>query len=211
MKRDRGLAGMGGIVFAVLVVAALSVANPQGGKYDVADVSRFVARGHRNAAVGSSVLIAIAIVGLVTLMAYLSTAYLEGRHSGRIAWGSTLLAAGSFLIGWTVILAPSLTGSVGGGPAIDPAVSYTFIETGFGIFLVGGLLLGVALLTLTFAGHAAPKWARALTGIAGLLALLSGAFDPFLVVLLWSLIIGIWLVFSSLRAKAPAPATAPTT
>ena len=206
MKRDRGVAGLGGIVFAVLVVVALSVANPQGGTYDVADVSRFVAEGHRNAAIASSALIALAVAGLVALMAYVSATYLEGGQRGRIAWGSSLLAAGSFLIGWVVILAPSLTVSVGGGPAIEPAVSYTFIETGFGIFLVGGLLLGVALLTFAVFGETAPTWARVLTGLVGVLALFSGAFDPFLAVLLWSLIIGLWLLVSSLRAGAPATA-----
>jgi hypothetical protein len=206
MKRGRGAAGIGGIVFAVFVVAALSVANAQGGTYHRADVSRFVAEEHRNAAVASAVLIGIAIVGLVALMAYLCTTYLEAGLRDRIAWGASLLASGSFLIGWTVVLAPALTVAVGGGPAIDPAVSYTFIETGFGIFLVGGVLLGVAFLTFTIAAHAAPTWARALTGVVGLLALASSAFDPFLAVLLWSLIIGVWLVVSSLRGGRPATA-----
>jgi len=203
MKQGRRLAGTGGILFAALVVAGLSVANPQAGKYHVADVSRFVAKGHRDAAVVSGALIAVATVGLVALMAYLCEAYLGKGQRARVAWGSSLLAAGSFLIGWTVILAPSLAVSVGGGPGIDPAISYTFIEAGFGIFLVGGLLLGIALLTLTFAGRAAPLWVRALTGVVGLLALFSGAFDPFLAVLLWGLVIGIWLLVSSPRADAP--------
>jgi len=208
MKRGQGVAGLGGIVFAVFVVAALSVANPQAGTYHASDVSRFVTEGHRNRAVASAVLIGIAIVGLVALMAYLCTTYLEGGLRDRIAWGASLLASGAFLIGWTVILAPSLTVAVGGGPAIDPAVSYTFIETGFGIFLVGGVLLGVALLTFTIAGHTAPTWARALTGVVGLLGLASSAFDPFLGVLLWSLVIGSWLVASSLLGARPAPAAA---
>jgi hypothetical protein len=204
MRVDRAIAGLGGIVFAVLVVAALSVANPQADSYDIADVSRFVEEGHRNAAVVSSVLIAIAVAGQVALMAYLTAIYLKDVSRGRIAWGASLLAAGSFLIGWTVMLAPSLAVSIGGGPPIEPAISYTFIEAGFWIFLVGGFLLGVALLVFAVSGDSAPTWVRVLTALVGLLALFSGAFDPFMVLLLWSLIIGIWLLGSSRRSDVSA-------
>ena len=77
MKRDRRIAGLGGVVFGALVIVALSIANPQAGSYHVADVSAFVAQGHRNAAVLSSALIAIAVFGLIALMAYLCDTYLE--------------------------------------------------------------------------------------------------------------------------------------
>ena len=197
MKRDRRIAGLGGVVFGALVIVALSVANPQAGSYHVADVSAFVAQGHRNAAVLSSALIAIAVFGLIALMAYLCDTYLEEGHRNRIAWGSSLLAGGSILIGWMVILTPSVAVTFGGGPALDPAVTYTFIEAGLLIFLVGGLWLGVALLGLAMFGHPNPTWARVLTGLVGVLALFSVAFEPFLAVLVWGFVVGIWLLATS--------------
>ena len=45
-----------------------------------------------------------------------SLGYLEEGHRNRIAWGSSLLAAGSILIGWMVILTPSVAVTFGGGP-----------------------------------------------------------------------------------------------
>jgi hypothetical protein len=140
-----------------------------------------------------------------------------GRHR-RLIWGTSVAAGASFLIGWGLYLAPP-TALRAGGPAIDPAISYALISAGLGVLYgVGGMLLGIALVTLATGGISTPLWVRGFTGIAGLCALVSWAFlvasswspnqwlpVPFYVVILWSLVIGVWLLVSS-----PAPA-APTT
>lgn len=77
---------------------------------------------------------------------------------------------------------------------------------------MGGILLGIALLTLAIGGNAAPMRVRAFSGLAGTSALSSWAFlllskwsanqwlpVSFYVVLLWALVIGVWLLVSSSR------------
>jgi uncharacterized membrane protein YedE/YeeE len=99
MGNDRRLAGTGSLVFTALLVAAAIAANAPGGKYHANDVADFVAKGHRSAVMISLFLVAAAIVGLLVVMAYLcETSFGTGR-SGRIAWGTSLFAAGSFLVG----------------------------------------------------------------------------------------------------------------
>ena len=207
MRRDRSLAGIGGIVFAVLFVSGMVSANPPGGDYRAGDIADFVAKGHRVNVVASLFLITISVVGLLMVTEYLcETSYGQGRH-GRIAWGASLLAAASFLIGLTVVVTPSMSVALGGGPSIDPAVNYTIMQAGFGImFVSGGVMLGVSFLTLAIGGHAAPRWVRAFSGIVGLLAFFSMAYFPFFGVILWGLVIGIWLLVSSPK-QVPLTAT----
>jgi len=205
MGNDRRLAGIGSLVFTVLLVAAAIAANAPGGNYHANDVADFVAKGHRSSVMISLFLVAAAIVGLLVVMAYLcETSFGKGR-SGRIAWGTSLFAAGSFLVGWAILITPSMSVALGGGPSIDPAVSYTIMQAGWAVFLVvSGMMLGISFLTLAIAGTAAPTWMRAFTGIVGLLALASIAFFPFWAVFLWGLVIGIWLLVSSPRQAPPA-------
>jgi hypothetical protein len=205
MSHDRRIAGIGSLVFTVLLVAGAISANAPGGNYHTNDVADFVAKGHRSAVMISLFLVAGAIVGLLVVMAYLcETSFGKGR-SGRIAWGTSLFAAGSFLTGWAILITPSMSIAVGGGPGIDPTVSYTIMQAGWAVFLVvSGMMLGISFLTLAIGGHAAPTWMRAFTGIVGLLALASLAFFPFWAVFLWGLVIGIWLLVSSPRDAAPA-------
>jgi len=223
MGRDRRFAGVGGIAFAVSLVVGFTFFGPKGGHYSAAEIANFVAQSSTTI-IFSIYLFAVSIIGLIVLMAYLSdTCFGAGRHD-QMVWGTSLLAAASFLIGWGLYLALS-TAVIAGGPAIDPAISYTFVSAGLVVlFGVSGILLGIALLTLTIGGHAAPRWVRAFSGLAGLSALFSWAFllaskwspnqwlpVPFYVVVLWGLIIGVWLLVSSPRADAPTTATAQTT
>ena len=207
MSHDRRLAGIGSLVFTVLLVAGAIAANAPGGNYHANDVADFVAKGHRSVVMLSLFLIAGAVVGLLVVMAYLCESSFGKGRSGRIAWGTSLLAAGSFLTGWAIMITPSMSIALGGGPGIDPKVSYTIMQAGWAVFLVvSGMMLGISFLTLAIVGHAAPTWMRAFTGIVGLLALASVAFFPFWAVFLWGLVIGIWLLVSS-----PEQAVAATT
>ncbi len=204
---DRRLAGIGGIVFGVLFISGMIVGNSPGGDYKASDVADFVAHGHRNAVTGMIVLLALAVIGLLLVTAYLcETSFGKGRH-GRIAWGTSLLAAASFLIGAVIVTTPSMSLAVGGGPSIDPAVNYTIMQAGLGIMFVGGgIMLGVALLTLAIGGKDAPTWVRAFSAVVGVLALFSMMFFPFFAVLLWGLVTGIWLLVSTPTAPAASAA-----
>jgi len=177
-------------------------------------MSNFIGQSSTNMIV-SIYLFGASIMGLLLLMAYLTETFMSGGSHIRLTWGASTLAAGSLIIGWSLYFAP-FTSVISGGPAIDPAIAYTFINAGFVVlFGAGGILLGIALLTLAMWGSAAPMWARALNGLAGLSAFLSWAFllaskwsasqwlpVPFYVVVLWSLVIGVWLLVSPHKAEA---------
>lgn len=209
MSRSRRLAGVGGIAFVASFVVGFTLFGPKGGHYSAAEVDRFLAQSS-GAVVASICLFAISIAGLITLMAYLSETCFGAGRRGRVAWAASLLAAASFLVGWSLYLAPSSSIS-SGGPALDPGISYAFMTTGMGVlFGASGIMLGLALVTLAVAGHVMPIWIRAFSGLAGLSALSTWAFlvalkwspnqwlpGPFYLVILWGLVMGIWLLVSS--------------
>ena len=202
------MAGVGGIVFVMALVVGFTFFGPRGGFYAASAMANFIGQSSTNVIV-SIYLLAASIAGQLLLMAYLTETFMsDGRHI-RITWGASTVAAGSFLVGWSLYFAP-LTSVISGGPAIDPAIAYTIINAGFVVFFgAGGMLLGIALLTLAMWGRAAPKWVRAVHALAGLSAFLTWAFllaskwsanqwlpVPFYVVLLWGLVIGVWLLVS---------------
>lgn len=216
MNRDRRLAGVGGIAFAVSLVIGFTFFGPKGGHYSAAEIAAFVAQAP-TALIASVYMFAVSIIGLVVLMAYLSEAWLQHGWHIRLAWGTSLLAAASVLIGWAIYLVLPIA-VLSGGPTVDPAASYAIVSAGFVVlFGVGGVLLGIALLALALGGNAVPTWVRALSGLAGLSALFSWAFliatawspnqwlpVPFYVVVLWGVVVGIWLLVST-----PEPEAAP--
>lgn len=217
INRDRRLGGMGGIAFAVALVVGFTFFGPRGGFYAASAVDSFVDQRATNIII-SVYLFAVSTMGLCMLMAYLSETELSAGRHDRLAWGTSLLAAASFLIGWGIYFAPSIA-VLSGGPTIDPAISYTFLSAGMIIlFGVGGLLLGSALLTLAIASREAPMWVRALNALTGLSALFSFAFIlvsrwspnqwlpvPFYLVVLWGIVLGVWLLVSPRPASTSRP------
>jgi len=211
---QRRLAGVGGIAFAVSLVIGFTLFGPKGGRYSAAEIASFLAQTSFSFIISIGLFV-ISVTGLTVLMAYLSDASFGAGRLGRVSWATTLVAAASFLIGWGLYLAPASSIS-SGGPALDPGVTYTFLNAGMVVlFGVGGIALGIALVTLAAGGRAAPMWVRALTGLAGISALLTWAFlvafgrspnqwlpGPFYVVILWGLVMGVWLLVSSARPTA---------
>lgn len=216
MTRDRRVAGVGGIAFAVSLVAGFSLFGPNGGHYAATAIAAFVGQSATSFIVAVYLFVASAI-GLIALMAYLCQTSFGADRRDRIAWGASLLAVATFLVGWGLYVAPS-TSVMAGGPAIDPAISHTFISAGFVLlFGVGGIMLGIALVTVAVGGRATPMWFRSISGLTGLFALLSWAFVlatrwspnqwlpvPFYLVVLWGFVTGVWLLASAPTADAPA-------
>jgi len=208
IRPDRRFAGVGGIAFAICLIVGFTFFGPRGGRYAAAAIADFVGQSSINI-VASTYLFVVSIIGLIALMAYLSATRFGPGQQDRVAWGTSLLAAAAFLIGWGLYFAPS-TSVMSGGPAVDPGLTYAFTNAGLIVlFGVGAVFLGIALVTLAIAGRSAPMWIRAFDGLAGISALLSWAFllvshwsanqwlpVPFYVVVLWGLTIGIWLLIS---------------
>jgi hypothetical protein len=212
MTRGRRLAGVGGIAFVACFMVGFTLFGPKGGHYSSVEVDRFLAQSS-GARVASICLVAVSSLGLIALMAYLSESSFGARRRSRVTWAAGVLAAASVLVGWSLYLAPGSSTS-SGGPAIDPGSTYAFLSAGMGIiFGVGGIMLGLALVTLAVAGHAISTWLRAFTGLAGLSAFSTWPFlvalnwspnqwlpGPFYLVILWGLVMGTWLLVTSSAA-----------
>src|SRR5439155_18396609 len=99
IKRDRRLAGVGGIAFAVCLVVGFTFFGPRGGRYTAAAIAEFIGQSSTSIVV-STYLFVVSIIGLIVLMAYLSKTSFGAGQQDRVAWGTSLLAAATFLIGW---------------------------------------------------------------------------------------------------------------
>ena len=197
------------------LVVGFTFFGPKGGHYSATEIANFVGQS-ATALIVSVYLLIVSIVGLIVLMGHMSNTWVGAGRQGWVTWSASLAAGCSFLIGWGFYLAVP-TSLLAGGPAIDQAISYALMSAGMIVlFGVGGMLVGIALITLAAAGTAAPTWVRAFTGLTGLAALSSWAFllatgwspnqwlpGPFYLVVLWGLGIGVWLFVSSLRPDAP--------
>lgn len=216
MRRDMSLAGVGAVAFAVPLVVGFTLLGPKGGRYSDSEMASFVAQPVAGFIISIGLLV-VSIGGLILLMAYLSEAWLFVGRLRRISWAASVVAAASFIVGWGLYLAPT-SAIASGGPATDPGVTYVFVSAGMIVlFGVGGLALGTALVMLAARGYTTTGWIRALTGLAGLSALLTLPFlvasrwspnqwlpPPFYLVILWGVVVGIWLIVSS-RGTDSAP------
>jgi hypothetical protein len=88
---------------------------------------------------------------------------------------------------------------------IAPNLAYMFSEAGFvRIYGAASIMLGFALIVLVLAwGGALPAWLRWATLVGGIAAVAGPAFFPFFLVLIWSLVAGIWLLVGD-RGSATA-------
>jgi hypothetical protein len=206
LKRDTGLLGLSAILFALLTFIGMVVADPPGGDYKESDIQAFLAHDHRTACVVGVYLMLAGAVALLYLLAAL-----RSRLSGRL--GSFFAATGSvagaaWAIGAVLVTVVPLGLANGGAVAPEPHTVYMFSQVGFAtLFAAGGILLGVTLIALAAAG-ALPGWMRVVTLVAGILGLVSPAFFPFMALLIWGLVFGVWSLASKRVDEATVPAAA---
>jgi hypothetical protein len=211
MRSRSALAGVGSIAFSVLTIVGLALANPPGGTYKATDAAKYVAKGHHVAVFASVYVLLLAVLGLLLLLAYLRdllSAAPDGERVARIFWAMGIGAATSFAIGWAIVLGNAIAHAFGGsGVVVDPAVTYLASELGFSVvFGPAAILLGFALIAFVIGGRAlVPAWLRWSTLVAGVAGVVSLAFFPAALVLLWGIVMGIWLLVPS---RGPAGATA---
>lgn len=200
MRSRAALAGLAALVFSVLTIVGLFLANPPGGSYSAHDATKYIGKGHHAAVFVSVYLLLLATFALVWLLAYLRDLAFTapaGAWLGRLFWGTGLCAAASLAVGWSLVLGPSIATAYGGkGVNLAPNVAYVLVEMGSAaVWGAAGILLGLALLALTVASRAVfPAWLRAATGIAGVGGVASVAFFPSALVILWGVAMGIWFL-----------------
>jgi hypothetical protein len=211
MRSRSALAGVGSIAFSVLTIVGLALANPPGGTYKASDAVKYVTKGHHVAVFASVYVLLLAVLGLLLLLAYLRdllSAAPDGERVARIFWAMSIGAATSFAVGWAIVLGNAIAHAFGGsGVVVDPAVTYLASELGFSVvFGPAAILLGFALIAFVIGGRAlVPAWLRWSTLVAGVAGIVSLAFFPAALVLLWGIVMGIWLLVPS---RGPAVATA---
>ena len=210
MIRSRSaLAGVGSIAFSVLTIVGLALANPPGGTYKASDAEKYVTKGHHVAVFASVYVLLLAVLGLLLLLAYLRdllSASPDGERMARIFWAMGIGAATSFAVGWAIVLGNAIAHAFGGsGVVVDPTVTYLASELGFSVvFGPAAILLGFALIAFVVGARTlVPTWLRWSTLVAGLAGVVSLAFFPAALVLLWGIVIGIWLLVPG-RATAAA-------
>ena len=200
-KSERMFAGVGGVAFTVLTVAAMVTAKTPGGTYSAADVADYVSKGHQKGVMLGFGLALLSVVGLLLLLVGLRERVGEGSLLANVFSTTSVVSIVAFAIGWAAWLSPPLAIAIGGSHSviIDPTVTYVILQVGgVIIFGVAGIFLGVTLIALMIgSGQTLPAWLRWFTLIIGILALGSMAWLPFFPLLLWGLVIGLWLLISS--------------
>jgi hypothetical protein len=205
-KRDSGLLGISAILFALLTFVGMVVADPPGGDYKESDIESFVAHDHRTASVVGVYVMLAGAVALLYLLAGLRSR-LSGRFGAFFAATGTVAGA-AWAIGAVLVTVVPLGLANGGAVAPEPHTVYMLTQVGFAtLFGAGGILLGVSLIVLAAAG-ALPGWLRVVTLVAGILGLASPAFFPFMALLIWGLVFGIWSLASKRADDVVVPATA---
>lgn len=200
----RRAAGLAGIAFPVLLLAAFFISSPPGGEYSSGDIAKFVDSDHRPAVFVSVYLGLLAVVALIGLLARLQDSIREALKpgAGRFFWGTAVAGAGAMAIGWMLLVTvPVATGYAGTALALDPHLVYTLCEAGWIVmFGAGGILIGVALLVLAFASRGSlPVWLTVATGVGGVAGVSAVAWFPFFLLLIWSLVVGVWLIAGARR------------
>jgi hypothetical protein len=206
------LAGLGGLAFGVLAFVAMIIANPPGGNYSASSVRSFLAKGHRPEVFGSVYVMLIAVAGLLLLLGRLRTA-IDGSRA-TLFWAFSVAAVGAWLIGYLLVVAPSVALAYSGGKlgqgSITPQVGYVFSEAGWAVMYgAGGVLLGAALVTFAAGRVTVPAWVRWATAVAGLAALAAIAWFPFFLVYLWAIVLGLWGLVASPAAVRRTAAAQP--
>ena len=200
-RANSAVAGVGAIGFAVLTFAAIFFVNWPGGGYSESIAKSYVAPGNLPVALIGTLIGLIGVVGLIGLLAYLRQAAEESSPAislvPQIVWGVGLVGAASFAVGWGLVSAQPLAHVESGVDlGVAPTLTYMISEaTSAIIFGPAPMLVGLALIVLTVgSGKVLPPWLRWLTLVAGVVGLTSLAFFTFFLFLVWSIVIGVWLL-----------------
>jgi hypothetical protein len=201
------IAGLGGILFAVLTFVGTLIDSGPGGNYKASDVAKYLESGHRPVIFVAAYMALLGVAALFFLLVWLRDAIADGMRSS-VFWALSIAGTGTFIAGWALHIAvPVAMGYGGKSVIVGPTMTYVIVEGGYIVLSAGAILLGLGLLLLVFSRGTLPTWVRVITGIGAIGAVTAPAFFPFGLFFLWALAIGIWLLVS--RADDPAaPAAA---
>ena len=206
LTRKATSAGLGGVAFSALTLAAVLVSNAPGGNYSASGITNYLSRGHRVPEIIAFHLALLGLLGLIILLAQLREAISATGNvrAAQVMWGAGVASVASFAIGWGIV-GGQVVAHLEGGRAISvsPAVTYLFSEIGVVfIFGCGAILLGFALIVLMLnSGGILPTWLRSLSLVCGVAGVAGLAFFTFFILMLWGIATGVWLMLAGRRGS----------
>jgi hypothetical protein len=210
MKRPAFVAGIGALAFTVFTIVGLGLVNPPGGTYKTSNITDYLEKGHRVAVFVGLYVELLGVLGLILVLAYLRELITSAR-TARFFWTLTVISASSFLLGWAVMASGALARAFGGSAVVVSAPT-TYVVSEVGVIMVwgpGAIVLAGALIAFAATIRTEiPAWLRWVTLALAIIGLASPAFFPSFALLLWSLIMGVWLLASG--ARAPTSTSAAT-
>ena len=208
MWRASTIAGVGALAFSVLSFTASILVNNPGGGYDESTVTQYLAPGHFPVELVGLCLGLLGVVGLLTLLSYLRELMGAGGNQqqlGNVFWGTGVASAACFAVGWGFIAGqPVAHAEAGTVLVVAPTVTHLISETGGSVMIFGSgsMLLGLALVILFIKPATLPAWLRWLTLVAAIAGFAGLAFFPFVLVLLWGVVVGLWLLMANRKEQA---------
>jgi hypothetical protein len=202
MRRATTIAGVGALAFSVLSFAAWILVNSPGGSYTESTVTQYLATGHFSVVLVGLCLGLVGVVGLLLLLSYLRWLIgtgADGQLLRSAFWGTSVASAACFAVGWGFVAGqPVAHAEAGSVLAVPPTITHLIAETGGSVMIFGSgaMLLGLALGILFLKPAVLPTWLRWMTLIAGLAAFAGLAYFPFILVLLWGVVVGLWLLIA---------------
>ncbi len=207
MPRAATIAGVGALTFSVLFLTAWILVNSPGGGYAESNVTQYLAAGHFPVVLLALCLGLLSVVGLLCLLSYLRELMGTGadeQQIGNVFWGTAVASAACFAVGWGFVAGqPVAHAEAGSVLAVPPTITHLISETGGSVMIFGSgaMLLGLALAILFLKPAALPTWLRWLTLIAAIAAFAGLAYFTFIVVLLWGVVVGLWLLIADSRRQ----------
>lgn len=202
MQRATTVAGIGALAFSVLTFTAWILVNSPGGGYAESNVTQYLEGGHFPVVLLALCLGLVGVVGLLFLLGYLRELMgtsANGQLIGSAFWGTGVASAACFAVGWGFVAGqPVAHAEAGSVLAVPPTITHLISETGGSVMIFGSgaMLLGLALAILFLTSTALPTWLRWLTLVAAIAAFAGLAYFPFILVLLWGVIVGLWLLIA---------------
>ncbi len=198
-----------GVVFVVLFVAGFMVFSTPSSNKDTAKWQRWwTDSGHRVTAVIGAYLIVLGVLAFVWFLWSLRDRLADG--------GGPMLTFGKLFVAMVLVstlLRAAIPGAkmFGNVPVPSGDLARQFDNLGFGLLLVAGALSAGAF--TAFASYAArreavlPSWLTAAGYVVAVLQLIAGIFFPFVLFVLWVLVVSIVLLRRGATAEAAAPVT----
>ena len=177
---------VGAVVFLAGHIMVSSV--PGGGEVEASDFDDYYVTDDKTGlAIAGLIIVSVGVILLVLFLQHLRTTI--ASDVSRLAFASGMAGFSVYVVGATLLAAPSAAQLFGDADFVGEEVAHTFAAAGFGAILIpGALLIGLAIAAFSIAGRQTgvfPSWVTIIGYIVAVLQLAAIIWIPFLVVPVW--------------------------